>query len=70
MMIRGLLRYLGLDEESRQQHKEMEEHLEEASRKLDQLKHRFEESSRISVIGSTELSESLKEHKLVGVKRH
>ncbi len=60
-MIQTVLRYLGLDEQSKRFRKQAVHDLEVAEVQLGLLRQRFEETSRISTTGSRDLKKTLSE---------
>lgn len=60
-MIQAVLRYLGLDEESKRVRSEAQQNLEKAGSQLTQLQLRFEETRKISTTGRRALRKTLSE---------
>lgn len=67
-MFQALLRYLGLDEETKRVRLKAQENLEKAEKELEQLQHRLEETSQISVTGRRELRKTLRESDFSGTR--
>lgn len=68
-MIKGVLRLLGLDEETKRKNAEMEENIRRAKLQLESLDHRIEEASHISQVGRAELHKTLSESNFGDLKR-
>lgn len=60
-MLKGVLRYLGLDAESKRVREEAERKVRLADSTLDQLQARLDESSRVTIRGRAELDQIIRE---------
>jgi len=68
-MFQALLKYLGLDQETKQVRQKAQENLEAANTQLDQLQKRLEETSQISVTGGLAIRKTLRESDFSGKRR-
>ena len=68
-MIQAVLRYLGLDAESKRMRAEAKENIAKAEAQLLQLRARLEETSKIHVTGNSALRQTLSESPFGGPKR-
>lgn len=65
-MLKGVLRYLGMDGESKRKRLEMAKNLEYVDAKLDHLQVRLDEYSRVSSVEKKELDKALTESEFGG----
>ena len=68
-MFHALLRYLGLDQETKRVRQEAQQNLALADVQLDQLQKRLEETSQISVTGGLAIRKTLRESDFSGKRR-
>jgi hypothetical protein len=65
-MFQGILRYLGLDRESKRVRAETLQNLSRARDELDELQSRLKEASKISIRGQKALNKTLSEGDISG----
>jgi hypothetical protein len=68
-VIQAVLRYLGLDAETKRTRAEAKENITKAEAQLLQLRARLEETSKIHVTGNSALHKTLSESSLGGPRR-
>ena len=68
-MIQAVLRYLGLDAETKRMRSEAKENINKAEAQLLQLRVRLEETSKIHTTGNSALRKTLSESNLGGPRR-
>lgn len=68
-MMQSLLRYLGLDADTKRLREEARENLNRAESQLEQLQRRLDEGSKISSKGKTALHKTLSESDFGGTRR-